>query len=189
MEFSLHLPLFLKMQGNEVEAVKTPTVRSWEIYKDQEGKMVNKILVPLDGSKLAEVVLPFVEEIALKLGAEVFMISVTNSIQGYWPFEDAGQPDKLNLVPQGVCTREDYAAIYLSSAAKGLEDKGIKVTKDVICGKTAQEIIFYANDNHMDMMVISTHGRSGLRKVIHGRIVDNLIKLAPVPLTIIRPGK
>jgi hypothetical protein len=33
MEFSLHLPLFLKMQGNEVEAVKTPTVRSWEIYR------------------------------------------------------------------------------------------------------------------------------------------------------------
>ena len=33
MEFSLHLPLSLKMQGNEVEAVKTPTVRSWEIYK------------------------------------------------------------------------------------------------------------------------------------------------------------
>jgi nucleotide-binding universal stress UspA family protein len=66
--------------------------------------MIKKILVPLDGSKLAEVVLPFVEELGLKLGAEVFMISVTNNIQGYWPFEDASQPDKVTLVPQGVCT-------------------------------------------------------------------------------------
>ena len=151
--------------------------------------MIKKILVPLDGSKLAEVVLPFVEELGLKLGAEVFMISVTNNIQGYWPFEDASQQDKVTLVPQGVCTREDYAAMYLSSAAKPLENKGIKITKDVICGKTAQEIIFYANDNHMDMIVVSTHGRSGLRKLTHGSITAKLIQQAPVPLTIIRPVK
>jgi nucleotide-binding universal stress UspA family protein len=164
-------------------------IKPKNISVEQEEQMIKRILVPLDGSKLAEVVLPYVEEFALKLGAEVFMISVTNSIQGYWPFEDAGQPDTVRLVPQGVCTREDHAAMYLSSAAKALEEKGIKVTKDVICGKTVQEIIFYANDNKIDLMVISTHGRTGLRKITHGSITAKLIKLARVPLTIIRPMK
>ena len=59
--------------------------------------MIKKILVPLDGSKLAECVLPLVEELALKLSAEVAFVSVTNRIQGYWPFEDASRPDEVRL--------------------------------------------------------------------------------------------
>ena len=124
--------------------------------------MINKILVPLDGSKLAEGVLPYVEELALKLNAKVAFISITNRVQGYWPFEDASQPDKVTLVPQGTCTMEEMAANYLNETVKGLEGKGIKITKEVICGKTAQEIVFYANDNHCDLIILSSHGRSGL---------------------------
>jgi len=72
--------------------------------------MIKKILVPWTVRNWPRSFFPFVEELALNLARKCFIISVTNSIQGYWPFEDAGQPDKLNLVPQGVCTREDYAA-------------------------------------------------------------------------------
>ena len=151
--------------------------------------MIKKILVPLDGAKLAECVLPFVQETAMQLGAAVVLVSVTNRIQGYWPFEDYSRPSEIRLAPQGTCTMEEYALKYLNNTAKVLEDKGIKVTKAVICGKTAQEIIFYANDNHCDLIVISTHGRSGLSKLTHGSITAKMLKLAPIPVTIIRPSQ
>ena len=76
---------------------------------------------------------------------------------------------------------------YLNNAAKGLEEKGIKVTKEVICGKTAQEIIFYANDNHCDLIVVSAYGRSGPSRLTHGSITARILKLASVPVIIIRP--
>ena len=148
--------------------------------------MIKKILVPLDGSKLAECVLPFVLETATKLDAEVVLVSVTNRTQGYWPFEDPSQPNEIRLLAQGTCSMEEHATKYLNITAKGLEEKGIKVTKEVICGKTAQELIFYANDNHCDLIVISKYGRSGLSKLTHGSIATKILKLASIPVTIIR---
>ncbi len=151
--------------------------------------MIKKILVPLDGSKLAESVLPYAEEFAQKLNAEVDLISVTNRVQGYWPFEDLNRPHQTRLAPQATCTMEEHAANYLDTAAKSLEEKGIKVVKEVICGKTAQEIVFYANDNHSDLIIISTHGRGGLSKLTHGSITEKVIKQSRVPVVLIRPQK
>ncbi len=148
--------------------------------------MINKILVPLDGSKLAEGVLPYVEELALKLNAKVAFISITNRVQGYWPFEDASQPDEVRLVPQGTCTMEEQAVKYLDYAGKGLEGKDIKITKEVICGKTAQEIVFYANDNHCDLIIISSHGRGGLSRFTHGNVAAKILKTATVPVMVVR---
>ena len=150
--------------------------------------MIKKILVPLDGSKLAESVLPYAEELATKLDAALVFISVTNRTQGYWPFEDPSGPNEVDLVPQGTCTVEERAANYLNSAVKGLEEKGIKVTKEVICGKTAQEIIFYANDNHCDLIVISTHGRSGINKITHGSVAEKILEQSHTPVMVIRPS-
>jgi nucleotide-binding universal stress UspA family protein len=149
--------------------------------------VIKKILVPLDGSKLAECVLPFVLDAALNLGATVALVSVTNRTQGYWPFEDVSQPHEVRLEQQGTCSMQEQAIKYLNSAAKTLEEKGIKVIKEVICGKTAQEIVFYANDNHCDLIVVSTHGRSGLNKLTHGSITEKLLKLSRIPVTVIRP--
>ena len=149
--------------------------------------MIKKILVPLDGSKLAECVLTYTEELAIKLGAEVALITVTNRVQGYWPFEDPVNPDKVRMLPQAVCSQEEHATNYLNAAAKGLEEKGIKVTKDVICGKMAQEIIYYAVDKHSDLVIISTHGRGGLSKLTHGSIAERVLKLARIPVMVIRP--
>jgi len=151
--------------------------------------MIKKILVPLDGSKLAECVLPFVLDIAAKLDAEVALVTVTNRTQGYWPFDDVAQPHEIRLVPQATCSMEEYAANYLNTASKSLEERGIKVTKEIICGKTAQEIIFYSNNNHCDLILISTHGRSGLSKITHGSVTEKILKLARIPVTIIRPSR
>jgi len=116
-------------------------------------------------------------------------ISITNRVQGYWPFEDASQPDEVRLVPQGTCTMEEQAAKYLDYAAKGLEGKGIKITKEVICGKTAQEIVFYANDNHCELIIISSHGRGGLSRLTHGSIAAKILKTATIPVMVVRTAQ
>lgn len=151
--------------------------------------MIKKILVPMDGSKLAECVLTYVEELAKKLGAEVFLISVTNRVQGYWPFEDPGQRDGVRMAPVATCSMEEHAMNYLNAAAKGLEKSGIKVIKEVLCGRTAEEITYYAVNKHSDLIIISTHGRSGLSKLTHGSITGKVLKLARVPVMVVRPQK
>jgi len=75
--------------------------------------MIKKILAPLDGSKLAECVLPYVEEIATKLNAEVVLVTVTNRIQGYWPFEDVSKPSEIDLEPEG--THDNLLGNYRAS--------------------------------------------------------------------------
>jgi nucleotide-binding universal stress UspA family protein len=84
---------------------------------------------------------------------------------------------------------EELAAKYLDYAVIGLAGKGIKITKEVICGKTSQEIVFYANDNHCDLIIISNHGRGGLSGFTHGNIAAKILKTATVPVMVVRSAK
>jgi len=97
--------------------------------------MIKKILVPLDGSKLAENVLPYVEELALKLNAEAVFISITNRVQGYWPFEDASQPDEVRLVPRALVPWKNRPQNILTMRPKGWKVKGSKQQKRLSAGK------------------------------------------------------
>lgn len=161
--------------------------------------MIKKILVPLDGSKLAECALPYAEELAEKLGAEVTLISVTNRLQGYWPYESHGERSSRDLMqgektvehkmPVGVCSMEDHASKYLDTSAKEMEAKGIKVNKAIACGKTAEEILIYANSEKNDLIVMSSHGRSGPSTLVRGSVAQKVMKGAKIPVMVIRaPG-
>jgi nucleotide-binding universal stress UspA family protein len=151
--------------------------------------MIKKILVPLDGSKLAECAIPYAEELAGKLGSHVALVSVTKSGKGFWPDEDPSERSGERLIPVAVCTFEEQAAKYLDNTAKWLEKKGIKVLKEVICGKAAEEIINYADTRHIDLIVMSSHGRGGSSKLFRGSIAQKVLKGTRIPVMLIRaPG-
>jgi nucleotide-binding universal stress UspA family protein len=152
--------------------------------------MLKKILVPLDGSKLAECALPYVEELAAKhVAEEVVLISVTERVQGFRPIEDLGAPTEERLAPEAVGKMERQAMKYLDRIAKGLEGKGIKVTKEVPLGNPAEEIIIYAEIKGCDLIVMASHGRSGPSRWVHGSVADRILKAVKVPVMIIRaPG-
>ncbi len=162
--------------------------------------MIKKILVPLDGSRLAECALPYAGEVAAKLGAGVVLVSVTHRIQGFRPEEDpgdvlfrpagdVGERTGVHLVPEGVCSMEEQAATYLGKAAKTLEDEGVKVRKEVLCGNPAKEIIAFANSEDCDLVVMSTHGRSGPGKWVRGSVADRVFKGVRAPVMMVRgPG-
>ncbi len=148
--------------------------------------MINRILVPLDGSKLAECVLSYAEEMGQKLGAEIVLVSVTHRAQGFWPMEDSTSPTGARMVPEAVCTIEEQAGNYLNGIASRLNGKGIKTSTEVICGKVPDEIAIYANSRNIDLAVMSDHGHNGLSKLTHGRVLQDVLKKSQIPVMVVR---
>jgi len=152
--------------------------------------MYNKILVPLDGSKLAECVLPHVERIATGCGTEqVILVSVTERITGYRVMDDSSQPLGERLVPEAVGKQEKQAQRYLGKIAKALEAKGIKVLTEVLLGKPAEEITLYAANQGFDLIIMASHGRSGLSRWTHGSVADKVFRASHAPVLMVKaPG-
>jgi nucleotide-binding universal stress UspA family protein len=147
----------------------------------------DKILVPLDGSERAECVLPHVETLATACEVkEVILVSVTERISGFRVVDDSSQPLGSRLVPEAVGKEEKQAQRYLEKIAKTLEAKGIKVSTDVLMGKPAEEIVIYANSMNCGLIVMASHGRSGISRWAHGSVADRVFKATAVPILMIR---
>ena len=152
--------------------------------------MYKKILVPLDGSKLAECVLPHVGNLAnCSPGAEVMLVSVTERITGFRVMDDASQPLGARLAPEGVGKQEKAARKYLGRIAKDLEAKGIKVLTEVLLGQPAEEITLFATNEGCDLIVMASHGRSGPSRWAHGSVAEKVFRANCAPLLMVRaPG-
>ena len=151
--------------------------------------MYKKILVPLDGSKLAECALPHVEEIASKCGVDVVLVSVTERVRGYRPVEGYDSPSGERLVPEVAGKMDKQGQRYLNRIAKGLESKGIKVHAEMLMGNPAEEIIIYAKTEKCDLIIMASHGRSGPSRWAHGSVADKVLKSSPTTVMMVRaPG-
>jgi nucleotide-binding universal stress UspA family protein len=166
--------------------------------------MYKKILVPLDGSKLAECALPHAEELAKGCGTEeVILVSVTERVQGYRaagastePLMLSGggwgssvQPPVQRLVPKAVGKKEKQAERYLGRIANKLESKGVKVRTEVLFWPPAEAIASYAEQTGADIIVMSSHGRSGPSRWAHGSVADKVLRASCVPVLMVRaPG-
>lgn len=162
--------------------------------------MYNKIIVPLDGSKLAECALPYAEELARGCGTEeVILISVTERVRGQTRAPEAQElyraSDKPGLTGAGseitvtFGKMQRQAQRYLGRTAKGLEAKGIKVRTEVLLGNPAEEIARFAEHNGTDVIVMSSHGRSGPSRWAYGGVADKVFRASYVPILMIRaPG-
>ena len=149
--------------------------------------MYKKILVPLDGSKLAECALPHAEELAKCCDTEkVILVSVTERIQGYSALADSNQLTGRRIVPEAVGKKEKHAQRYLGRIAKAMEAKGIKVDTEVLLGDPAGEIVIYAKHPGCDLIVMSSHGRSGISRWTQGSVTDRVFRGSPVPVLMVR---
>ena len=151
--------------------------------------MYQNIVVPLDGSKLAECVLPHAEALAKLSNGEITLVSVTERIQGYGLMEDRSEPLGVRLEPEAMGKMERQADRYLSRIAKGLEAKGIKVQTAVLLGNPAEEIALYVKLHPCDLIIMASHGRSGPSKWAHGSVAEKIFRASCVPLLMVRaPG-
>lgn len=158
--------------------------------------MFQKIIVPLDGSELAECALPCVEELAKGCGTkEVILISVTEHISGYKPEASTSQPVGLGFghpvekVPLSVGKMQRQAQKYLNKKAKGFKVKDVEVRTEVLLGNPAEEIVSFAEESGADIIVMSSHGRSGPSRWAHGSIADKVFRATCIPIMMVRaPG-
>lgn len=157
--------------------------------------MYQKIVVPLDGSKFGEDVLPHVETVARGCGTkEVVLVSVTEKIPVYWEERDASMPLGQKLLTGTMGKLERQARRYLQKIAKGLEAKGIQVRTEVLLGNPAEEIVGYAERNKADLIVMASHGWSGVSSLVrsigtYGSVADKTLRASSVPVLLVKPPK
>jgi len=152
--------------------------------------MYKKILVPLDGSKLAECALPHVEELAKGCDTEeVILVSVTERVKGYRVVEGSSQPLGQRLIPEASGKKEKQAQKYLDRIAKTMAAKGINVSTEVLLWKPEEAIVGYAKQYGCDLIVMASHGRSGPSRWAHGSVADKVLRASGIPVLMIRaPG-
>ena len=159
--------------------------------------MYEKIVVPLDGSKLAECALHHVEELAKNCSTkEVILVTVTERIVGRMrvaqyiqPVGPLPPPKSVTKVPVAIGKKQRQGQRYLNRIAKGLQKEGIKVLTEVLLGNPAEEIASFAEHDGADLIIMASHGRSGPSRWAYGSVTDKVFRASCVPVLMIRaPG-
>ncbi|MBI2866804.1 MAG: universal stress protein [Chloroflexi bacterium] len=154
------------------------------IHTGKEVAVYKHIVVPLDSSKLAEQVLPFVGQIAGAVRGKVTLLHVV-------------QPESLNTkreehrvyVDQLAERAQTLAQDYLRSVGKDLRKRGVETKEAVVFGKGAEAIATYATKNQADLVAMSTHGRTGLGRWVLGSVADRVLHTLDIPVLLVRPRK
>jgi nucleotide-binding universal stress UspA family protein len=146
--------------------------------------MYKKILVPLDGSDLAEGSLEHVKAIATGCHVpEVVLFAVVEPIP---------QPGDMGLMGGywGIQAEQealDWFKEYLMKLSDKLSSAGIQVKTAIARGRAADEILDYVKKNGVDLIIMTTHGRSGVARWVMGSVADKVVRYAAVPVLIISP--
>jgi nucleotide-binding universal stress UspA family protein len=144
--------------------------------------MYEHILVPLDGSDLAEVALPHARELAHRLQARVWLIRVVPPV-----FQPVLPPPAITieLAAEALAQTEHLAEEYLEQVRAQLAADGLTVHSLVARGDPATEVLAAARDVQARLIVMATHGRSGLGRWMIGSVADRVVRAATVPVLLV----
>lgn len=144
--------------------------------------MYKTILVPLDGSKRAEAILPHVEELARRFDAKVIFLRIVEDVMmlGYDEVLD------LSRYQQDRDRLKKEAELYLAGLKGVFKEKNIRAKKIVSFGAVVQSIIDTAEREGADLIGIASHGRGSLSRVFYGSVAAGVLHSIDRPLLIIR---
>jgi nucleotide-binding universal stress UspA family protein len=145
--------------------------------------MYERMLIPLDGSEVAEAILPFAEQVAGPLDAEVILFRVIDPPSPVELVASAGV-----VAPDSFTTRDVEAKAYLSEIQRRLSKKGLlhARTRVAFGGPPAEEILAAAKATGADLIAMATRGRSGLGRALFGSVAESVLRASPVPVLLIR---
>jgi len=153
-----------------------------ESFLDEEVDVYNSILVPLDGSKRAEAILPHVEELAQRYEAEVIFIRVLEPATVVVGLEGT----HLAMYQEGLERQAQQAESYLAALQREFSEKGIEARTCVAHGPVVEAITDAAEREDVDLIAIASHGRSGLSQVFYGSVAAGVLHRVDRPLLLIR---
>ena len=143
--------------------------------------MFKRILVPLDGSGLAELALQQALPLCSGAGEIVLLQVIRLPLPVMTP--DVGMTMPMVYMDDML----DEAMAYLNGWVKELEDKGVQAVAAVVEGdNVADTIIDYAKQHDIALIVQSTHGRGGFSRLVFGSVAESVLRQAPCPVMFIR---
>ena len=143
-----------------------------------------RALITLDGSIAAEAILPAFLRMARPLGMEVVLVRVVVPPAGRAPSEDT--LDALENTARMLELKKQKADEYLRAIAATPALAGLRVLTTVRTGEAPREIIAAARELQADVIAMSTHGRTGLRRLLFGSVAEAVVRAAHVPVFVLR---
>ena len=154
--------------------------------------MFKRILVPLDGSQLSGRALPYATEIAQRFRAEVILLRVVPPT----PIPPMGAqtlPEVIEKVEKEASEKDRRnvasARRYLQRNLQQLVAHGIRSSQHVVVGAPAKSIVEFSHGRDVDLVVMTTHGRSELKRALLGSVSDEVIRESGMPVLTIRPQR
>jgi nucleotide-binding universal stress UspA family protein len=144
--------------------------------------MYKTILVPMDGSKRAEVILPHVEAIAHHFKARVVLLRVVES----HPVVVTPGVESFDLNLEGRRQHTDEVDAYLAGLRGEFREKNIKTNRFVEHGPVVETILSVALREDADLIAMTSHGRSGIFRVFYGSVAAGVLQRVDRPLLLIR---
>lgn len=142
--------------------------------------MYERALIPLDGSMVAEGIIPFILQTAGPLGLDVTLLRVVT------PSRPAAAVEAGPVVLDNTEELSAEAEAYLLPVAAELRANGIRVTSEVRRGDPVDEILGAIRDSKADLVIMTTHGRTGFGRLLFGSVAEAVLRHADVPVILMR---
>lgn len=144
--------------------------------------MYNRILVPLDGSKRAEMIRPHVRALASRFQAKVILMMVIEPMT----FADGLGETFPSISEDAFKEKITEAEFYLDGVAAKFRNKGIDCTTLVFHGPVVETIVNTADSENADLIALASHGRGGISRLFYGSVAAGILNRVDRPLFIIR---
>lgn len=142
--------------------------------------MYRRALVPLDGSSVAETIIPFILDIAGPLDMEVVLLRIVE------PIPPTVLEGSRHIDVEDIEARRTDAEEYLAPIAVELRNKGARVESRVRRGNPADQIVAAARETGADLIAMSTHGRGGLGRLVFGSVAQAVLRQVDMPVFLMR---
>jgi nucleotide-binding universal stress UspA family protein len=143
--------------------------------------MYKRILAPLDGSKLSECILSHVQAIAKGCSVpEVILLRVVEPM----PQVSESSYEKVQAFKE---RNFEASRKYMNPIAEQLKKEGVSATVDVIEGTPVEKILDYIKTHNIDLVIMATHGRSGVARLMMGSVADKVLRQSGVPVLVVAP--
>ncbi len=150
--------------------------------------MYKHILVPLDGSRLSEAAVSHAETLAKGCGTlDITLLRVVERTEGYRKVVDRSQKSEEKVITEPVSRRERDAGAYINRVAEKLSGQGLAVYPKLVIGDAAQAILYHAEHSPCEIIVMASHGRSGLGRWALGSVADKVVRASTVPVLLVGP--
>ena len=162
--------------------VRTPAPRgSSQLLADDAP--FHRLLVPLDGSALAEAVLPYARRLAGARGSHIILVQVVTPT----PLTAAMEaPTAAQIVAEADERTRVEAHAYLDRMSARLRSEGREVTPMVLLGDPATVLTNVAREHAVELIAMTTHGRTGLNRLVFGSVAEHVLRHATVPVFLVR---